>query len=55
MRVQFKLDRDRDDRIAIMFCGSLLASLDQKYVGPVVTKIVTSRVAALRVQLIQWY
>ena len=42
MRVQFKLDRDRDDPITIMFYGSLLANLDRKYVGPVVTKIVTS-------------
>ena len=51
MRVQFELDRNRDDPITIMFCGSLLASLDRKYFGPVVTKIVTSRVAAYRVIL----
>ena len=41
MRVQFELDRDRDDRIVIMFCGSLFAGMDRKYVGPVATQIVT--------------
>ena len=41
MWVQFEFDRDRDDRIAIMFYGSLFAGLVREYVGPVATQIFT--------------